>query len=263
MKSPFPGMDPFLESHWRDIHHRLMTYACDAMQPNLPGSLRARLEERVFIEPDQNSTEGRGIYPDLLVVQRHQRGSGTALADSPQLVASEALNVQLEVEPAEEAFIEVIDVSSGNRVVTVVELLSLANKLPGKGREMYLKKQDEYRNGRTSLIEIDLLRRGDSVVSVPVNQIPSGYLKPYSVCVSRGWRPGYFELYRIPLQRRLPVIRIPLRETDEDVLLDLQPLIDKCYINGRYDDIDYRRPAEPPLEFEDATWANELIAKLP
>jgi len=29
MKSPFPGMDPYLEQHWRSVHHRLLTYmAC-------------------------------------------------------------------------------------------------------------------------------------------------------------------------------------------------------------------------------------------
>ncbi len=26
MPSPFPGMDPYLESHWRDVHHSLITY---------------------------------------------------------------------------------------------------------------------------------------------------------------------------------------------------------------------------------------------
>ena len=52
MKSPFPGMDPYLEEHWRDIHHRFLTYACDELQELLPRDLRARLEERVFVEPD-------------------------------------------------------------------------------------------------------------------------------------------------------------------------------------------------------------------
>jgi len=45
MASPFPGMDPYLESHWRDIHARLVIYACDALQGVLPSALRARVDQ--------------------------------------------------------------------------------------------------------------------------------------------------------------------------------------------------------------------------
>ena len=31
MPSPFPGMDPYLESHWRDVHARLIVYISDQM----------------------------------------------------------------------------------------------------------------------------------------------------------------------------------------------------------------------------------------
>jgi hypothetical protein len=58
----------------------------------------------------------------------------------------------------------------------------------------------------------------------------------------------------------LPVIRLPLRPADADVPLDLQALIDRCYHHGRYDDIDYRAPPNPPLEPADAAWADELLA---
>jgi len=27
MKSPFPGMNPWLEQRWRDLHHAFLTYA--------------------------------------------------------------------------------------------------------------------------------------------------------------------------------------------------------------------------------------------
>ena len=37
MRSPFPGMDPYLEQFWGDVHHRLITYTCDALQRHLPG----------------------------------------------------------------------------------------------------------------------------------------------------------------------------------------------------------------------------------
>ena len=47
MPSPFPGMDPYLEAHWRDVHARLIIYASDALQGVLPHPLRARVEERI------------------------------------------------------------------------------------------------------------------------------------------------------------------------------------------------------------------------
>ena len=41
MASPFPGMDPYLERFWRDVHARLIIYAADQLQENLPSDLRA------------------------------------------------------------------------------------------------------------------------------------------------------------------------------------------------------------------------------
>ena len=52
MTSLFPGMDPYLEKYWRDIHHRLLTYACDELQSCLPDGLRGRLGDRVVVEPE-------------------------------------------------------------------------------------------------------------------------------------------------------------------------------------------------------------------
>ena len=49
-KSPFPGMNPWLEKHWGDVHQAMITYARDAIQPQLPDDLVARTEERVFLE---------------------------------------------------------------------------------------------------------------------------------------------------------------------------------------------------------------------
>ena len=59
--------------------------------------------------------------------------------------------------------------------------------------------------------------------------------------------------------RRLPSIRVPLRPTDADVRLDLQSLVDRCYANGRYDDLDYRAEPNPPLEAEDAAWTDAML----
>src|SRR6516162_10263588 len=68
MKSPFPGMDPYLEQRWRDVHHNIITFAQGALNEALPDGLIARVEERVFLEPEWGP--GRSPYPDLRVVER-------------------------------------------------------------------------------------------------------------------------------------------------------------------------------------------------
>ena len=66
-------------------------------------------------------------------------------------------------------------------------------------------------------------------------------------------------MYRVPLDEPLPAIRIPLRETDPDVPLQIQPLIDQCYRNGRYYDLDYKADPVTPLDATDAAWSDQLL----
>jgi hypothetical protein len=235
MESPFPGMDPYLEEHWRDVHHRFLTYACDELQERLPSDLRARLEERVVVEPDDG--DGRGIYPDVRVVEYPGRGNETARTAEAEV--AEPLVIHADSEPATEGYIEIIDVGSGNRVVTVFELLSDANKQPGEGQELYRRNQREYLQGGVSLVEIDLLRSGRRVLALSPARIPPSHRTTYQICVTRGYRPRTYEVYRASLREPLPVIRVPLRSKDADVTLNLQTLIDRCYHHGRYDDINY------------------------
>jgi len=159
--------------------------------------------------------------------------------------------------PISQGYLEIIDVGSGNRVVTVIEFVSPSNKIAGAGRNLSLEKQKEVLAARASLVEIDLPRDGRRELSVPQYRIPLSHGTTYQVCVRRGWKLPDAEVYQARLQKRLPVIRIPLRETDHDVPLDLQALIDQCYRNGRCDDINYRVPPIPSLDPEDAAWADQ------
>lgn len=52
--------------------------------------------------------------------------------------------------------LEIVDVGSGNRVVTVIEFLSPTNKLAGPGQALYVQKQKEVLAAGASLAEIDL-----------------------------------------------------------------------------------------------------------
>jgi len=257
MASPFPGMDPYLEQFWRDVHASLIIYARDHLQGKLPGDLRARVEERVVVEPGEG--EYRSVYPDVRVVERG-RGPSMAVATETDVAVMEPIILQLEDEPMTETFIEIIDVGSGKRVVTVIEVVSLANKLPGDSQEKYRRKREELRSGGVSLVEIDLLRTGQRQFGVPYDRIPISHRTPYQVFVRRGWQPTAVQIYPVPLRQRLPVIKVPLRQTDADVPLDLQALIEQCYRNGGYDaDIDYRSVPDPPLLQDDESWADELL----
>ncbi len=158
MPSPFPGMDPYLECHWRDVHASLVIYIRDAIQDTLPPELRARVEERVVLETPEGLS-GNPLYPDVRVIDAppRQRGGVTTMIRSK---TAEPILFEADMEPLTEGYIEIIDAESGNRVVTIIEVLSPSNKTPGADFHEYQRKQREIVQSDTNLVEIDLLRGG-------------------------------------------------------------------------------------------------------
>ncbi len=65
MKSPFPGLDPYLEPFWSGVHTRLMVKICDQLQQQLPPGLWADVEETVVVET--SSPERAHFQPDAAV----------------------------------------------------------------------------------------------------------------------------------------------------------------------------------------------------
>jgi hypothetical protein len=266
MKSPFPGMDPYLERHWGDVHQRLITYICDQIQSVLPGDLRARMQERVYVESPDWRHE---YYPDVRVIERPRRpsGGGTAVVEAASAARvgngppapAEPIVIHLDTEPITEGYIEIVDVKSGHRVVTSIEVLSPANKHAGEGQRLFLQKREDMKRASVNTVEIDLLRGGDRVLMVRPEQIPMSHRTDYQVCVWRASQPTSVLVYRAPLRERLPIISIPLRPSDPEALLDLQAVVEQCYRNGGYDDIDYTEEPEPRLNKADAGWADALL----
>ncbi len=257
-KSPFPGMDPYLEQAWRDVHHKLCTYACDDIQSQLSGGLLARVDERLVVE--QPSAIARSVYGDVRVVHRNAPKSSRPIAPSSGVALAEPITLEISDETATEGYIEIIDARTGGRVITVVEFLSITNKLPGPGQDQYRRKRLELQTGGVSLVEINLLRSGPFIGTFPESMLHPENRTPYYAVVHRGWAGQSYQYYPMPLADRLPAIAIPLRETDPPVALDIQSLIDRVYNNGAYDmEIDYAKDPDPPLDAEAAHWANELL----
>ena len=141
MRSPFPGMDPYLEhpSLWPDVHNRLIAAIADDLGPLVAPNYYIRLERRTYIlNPDDLVFIGR---PDLSVLP-----STSFEAERQQtmpLAAAGVVEVTLSMpDEVGESYLEVHEVVTG-QVVTVMELLSPANKVYPKGREEYEQKRYE------------------------------------------------------------------------------------------------------------------------
>jgi hypothetical protein len=262
-------MDPYLERHWGDVHQAVITYIRDWIQVRLPANLRARMQERVYIElPDERRGD---YYPDVRVIERQSvsssSGAATAIAapsTSPDaingdLVSAEPLVIHLDSEPVTESYIELVDVKSGHRIVTTIEMLSPTNKRPGEGQQLFLQKRADMKKAGVNIVEIDLLRGGERQVLLAAVLVPPSRRTDYQVSVWRASRSRQVEIYQAAMRERLPVVPIPLRATDRDVLVDLQAIIDQCYRNGGYDDIDYLGEPEPAFSAADRNWAEQLL----
>ena len=195
--SPFPGMNPWLELHSGDVHHRLVQYAGDSLQTHLPEDLFARVEERVYVE-DENQV-ARAIIPDVVVSQVHP-WTGSSADSSGGVAVANPLVFELSSPELTEGYVEIRD--RGGKVITVIEFLSPSNKRAGVGRDKYLEKQQEVLRSAASLVEIDLVRAGQRALALPAYDIPSEHRADYLACVSPGWRHKRRLLYPMPLRHR-------------------------------------------------------------
>jgi hypothetical protein len=158
-------------------------------------------------------------------------------------------------------FIEILPVGDESRVVTVIKVLSPANKAAGsEGWQLHLDKQQQILASQTHLIEIDLLRSGAHTVAAPLDLLIERGQWDYLACLHRGSQEERFEVWAIPLRQRLPRIHVPLAGDDLDVVLDLQTVFDRCYEESAYAlDVEYRGEPPVPLTRADAEWAEALL----
>lgn len=258
MPSPFPGMDPFLEFHWGDVHTSLTTYARNQLRTQLPTGLVARVEEMLHLQDEDAS--GNGLAkPDVQVVERPPQPVIKTATNPSTTLAAVPVVVPLS-KPWTERWVEIRDTHS-NRLVTAIEFLSLGNKHSPRQREAFRKKQDALLSAGVNLVEIDLIRRGGWTITAPEDDVPDACAYPYRLCVLRAHAPLQAELYPAPLMSPLPAMSIPLRTDDADVALDLQALVNSAWDDGQYDTINYALDPRPSFRPDDDAWIEHVIAE--
>ncbi|MEM9265745.1 MAG: DUF4058 family protein [Cyanobacteria bacterium P01_F01_bin.13] len=256
MPSPFPGMDPYLEqpTFWSSFHSRLIVAIADTLAPQLRPHYFIEVETRTYTDtPDGELLVG---IPDAVVLAgiaqskpQPEPAPTTVGQFQPQTVT---LPMPTEIK---ERYLEVREVGS-NAVIAVIEVLSPKNKRKGKGRNVYEEKRQAILISSSHLIEIDLLR-GDS----PMPMQGAVDLAHYHVLVSSAEQRPQATLYAATVCDPLPEFPVPLKTTDEAVLVNLQAIFAGVYERASYDlRIDYSQPLTSP-SFSEANkdWIAELL----
>jgi hypothetical protein len=248
-------MNPYLEARWLwpSVHLKLISAIQDDLVPQVAPAYYVSIEEHVYlVDWSGEDLVGR---PDAVVMtaqladRQREAAGATAVADAARIVV-----VPTPQEERREGYIEIRAVGS-HEVVTVIELLSPTNKDPGAGRRDYVAKREQVLHSRTNLVEIDLLRAGEPMAMQPRPE------HDYRIMVARGWESPQGGECPFDLRDPVPVIQVPLRETEPGARLALGELLNEIYDRARYDlRLDYRLPPpELPLCQEEAAWVDDLL----
>ena len=199
MPSPFPGMNPYLEQEdaWHDFHESFMPRVRDVISAQVDPHYIVKIDEHIFIHElsaEQRRFLGRA---DISVAQGSPAVSGRSTASA---LAAPAEGFLPAVDIERLAFLEIRD-RRNRQLITLIELLSPANKRSGGDRDQYLAKRHAVLASSAHLVEIDLLRGGQRP---PLEGQPSC---DYCVLVSRCETRPRVELW--PLALTGPAARHP------------------------------------------------------
>jgi hypothetical protein len=264
MQSAFPGMDPYIEARriWGDFHDDFIIGIKRAIQRRLPTTYVARVSDRTFVEnydPDLELMLKTRIGPDVevqrkldLIRSSRSAKAGTAAVADPPLLE---MHGQVEFEERE-IYLDIYKLDPERQLVTSVELLSPANKRRGSvGWAQYERKRNIFLHGYANLVEIDLLRGGKRH---PMNEPwPDS---PYVITVFRREKAPTGEVWPAFSVQPLPTIPIPLLPPDDDVAVELQPIVSDIFETSRYDgDVKYHEPIQPPLSSDEQRLVTEFL----
>jgi hypothetical protein len=214
--------------------------------------IHEQFDDRLETPSARRKLVGRG---DVAVIHGRSGGQRTEREldrDTSTIVAPARIEIP-HVDIERQRFLEIRD-RRNRALITIVEVLSPANKKPGADRDQYLTKRAELLAGPVHFVEIDLLRCG---IPMPDMRRPPS---TYGVVVSRAQERPEADFWPIGLRDPLPVIPIPLRPEIE-ASVNLLELVHDVYDRGTYADEIYESEPEPPLDDPDRQWARELIAE--
>jgi hypothetical protein len=213
-------MDPYLENDqlWPAFHHNLILCLYQVLLPGLVERYRAHVNQRHYV------------------------------VDSEVAVATTT--------ECTEEFVEIRQREDGKRV-TIIEVVSPANKTSAAGRRAYLEVRRTAREDQCSIVEIDLVLQGQPTLEYSRDGLPDW---DYAITVTRGSHPERYEIYTSILQKRLPRFRLPLTSGDRDTVVDLQHAFTRAFDSGEFaGKIDYRRDPTVPLSVDDVFWLDEML----
>lgn len=248
MKSPFPGMDPYLEQRgvWSQVHTGLIVGIQQFLTPMLRPKYRVAMEQRNYlaVSPPDDSVGD----PDIVVSIDEPLASHGSVATIAAPVEP-LVGVLPTPENVKERYLEIRKADT-KEVVTVIEILSPANKRAGEGRIQYEEKRTKVLGSWTNFIEIDLLRGGRSM---PMTVAQKNH---YRIIVSRASRRPAADFYLFSVQQPIPDIPVPLLRDDPEPMLKLNQILHQLYDQSGYDmDVNYRQAPPPPAFSEDdAQW---------
>jgi hypothetical protein len=211
-------MDPYLETPalWGPFRQQLLAALYQLLLPGLVDRYRARIAARHYI-------------------------------------SELALFTSVIREEHSEEYIEVRSRGDG-RLVTLVDVVSPANKTTPAGRAAYLATRQGALASRAGVVEVDLLTHGKPTLDFSREGLPEF---DYAVTVTRGTAPERYEIYTATVQKRLPKFKLPLAHDDRDTVLDLQVAVARAYDQGGFvRQIDYTTPlpAEVILSADNRSW---------
>lgn len=255
MPSPFPGMDPFIESQrWKGFHTRFITTIAECLEPFLRPRYVVDVEDNLYLATPAGGRI-RSLTPDASVFQRD--GWLDTASGSVSVTAQPALLTMPQAEPIEEHCL-VLRARGHDQAVTVIELLSPTNKSSASGRAEYLAKRAALVRSDVNIVEIDLLRGGQRLPTI--EPLPAG---DHFTFVSRAVRRPQVEVYAWLLEAGLPTIPIPLAEGDPDVPLELLDAFNRTYDRAGFSyALDYGAGLEPPIEPARVAWLASCLANV-
>jgi len=257
MPSPFPGVDPYVESRglWADFHRRVITRCSDALNVLLPDHYAASIDEQIRLVDAVEDPEVRKYLPDVAITRSDRAGASSRPLRGTATLEPATMTIALEPpDEVRDSRIEIIQFPEES-VVTVIEILSPTNK-DARGRDEYVTKRRKILDSPVHLVEVDLLIRGSRPPMSPKSPWPDG---EYYALISRTEDRPDCQVYGWSVRRAVPPVPIPLKSPDPDVTLDLAAVVARVYETGRYGRrLHYDRPLDLPLNPEQLAWAEDL-----